>query len=617
MQEEKIIQINADAFDSDSPRDASTSAPVRFRRGDTITVDVLLSMRGVPISADGFRNATMEILDVGSVNSPSPRPLNLLMWRRLEEIETPEASADGLPLPGARHLRFTFTKEESAVERGEKWLRLYADFEGGKRVTFASGWIYVDDNFSADASALPLESPEFIGRSELEETYYSRAEMDELRGRLDSQFAGLSALASEASAHAAEAREFAAEAGTSGKSAGESAASAQSDAARAAEALSGAEGLKTAAAASAGSASESAALAGAYASELRGVSESVWSFGRLKAPREGMRLDGGVIKVPGSASKLLLSAPFSVGIIMDISDAGTPVNINWLIAGTNTPPGRGVDLHYIPSSGRYQFSYRTDMGYCTMIFPGQPAPSGLVGLVLTVSNEWMSYNENTGKGCLDVRLYINNVEAQRQVYAGELSGKTIPTQADWHIGGSASNVYVSSTEAAGSYGLYGDFHNAVIYDRVLSASEISAYHAGKVPVNPRMWLNRGAGLQWRDDSGGGLHGFAIRDGEECIRHDAYVMDDEMTWTSSGTKYVLSSTDKVLPDNCRFNAVLMSDTACSVSLKNGAGAEYANVTLAAGAPFDAGTFINTTDGKLSLTPSVPTATIKANLEIRRL
>ena len=384
---------------------------------------------------------------------------------------------------------------------------------------------------------------------------------------------------------------------------------------------------RTSASASATAASASAAKAAQSAKDAAETVElvaeklethvaDISSLQRLKAPREGMRLDGGVIKVPGSASKLLLSAPFSVGIIMDISDAGTPVNNNWLIAGTNTPPGRGVDLYYIPSSGRYQFSYRTDMGYCTMIFPSQPAPSGLVGLVLTVSNEWMSYNENTGKGCLDVRLYINNVEAQRQVYAGELSGKTIPTQADWHIGGSASNVYVSSTEAAGSYGLYGDFHNAVIYDRVLSASEISAYHAGKVPVNPRMWLNRGAGLQWRDDSGGGLHGFAIRDGEECIRHDAYVMDDEMTWTSSGTKYVLLSTEKVLPDNCRFNAVLMSDTACSVSLKNGAGAEYANVELEAGAPFDAGTFINTTDGKLSLTPSVPTVTIKTNLEIRR-
>ena len=607
MQEDNIILIHADASNLDSLRDLKTTAPLRFRRGDTVTIDALLKSGGSVSALNGFRNATLEILDIGKYNTPAPREINLLAWKRVESFESPAQNPDGTTHADAKHLRFVFSKEESLLEHGEKWLRLYADFEGGKRVTFASGWICVDENYGADASLTPMQSPEFIGRSELEELYYSRTEMEQIRAYLEAQTSYIQGKLGEVETFCADAESTKDEIVSKCEIAAQHASSALSAATTASDALQEIAAHSLNASNAASSATESA-------QKCLGMSEDLNRIRFMKKDRDGFQLNGGQLIVPTSINNtgMRTYAPFTIGItISDFKGWGEGTGTHRTIIGNHSYFPNGFLLAYEMSGKQLSIRYAEDSdGVQNVMYytvPNFTFDEGVNTLTVSISDEFAN-------GCLPITIRKNGKVLSGSHTAFGLKQAAFRAGGALRIGGSTT-YYVNSVSTGG---IEAKFSRFAFFGRVLTDDEIQAYETGEMPENPAMLLDGGAGAQWRDISGNGNHA-NLAFGEPCaVKHrDTFINNETMLWTASGTKYFLSSTEKILPDNCKFNVVLTASVDCSVVLKNGANIEYANIVLFAGVPEDLGSFINIDDGKISLRPSVSSVTINTNIEIRKL
>lgn len=165
----KII-LMADAASGDSPVDSRNLGPVKFRRGDDLAIEATFLQGGIVADMSAARKAVLEILDIGSMNSPDPRSVSLLMRRQIEEFGSPICDSEGRLNEGAEnqssHATFEFSNLETQISSGEKWLALRVEYEDGEKLTFASGWIFVDENFLSDPELLPIENPQYIKRDE-------------------------------------------------------------------------------------------------------------------------------------------------------------------------------------------------------------------------------------------------------------------------------------------------------------------------------------------------------------------------------------------------------------------------------------------------------------------
>ncbi len=176
MSDARTIKIFADAASADSPIDASTGGAVAFRRGGDLVVEALFLENGRVADLSGAVSAVLEILDVGAVNSPAPRTPVLLARCEVSEFSEPETAAGEAPSESSgRHARFGFTGLQTRIAPGEKWMSVYVEFGGGKRVFFSSGWIYVGENYLSEPGVEPLENPVYLKKSEAVETYAARS----------------------------------------------------------------------------------------------------------------------------------------------------------------------------------------------------------------------------------------------------------------------------------------------------------------------------------------------------------------------------------------------------------------------------------------------------------
>lgn len=174
----KII-LMADAASGDSPLDSRNLGPVKFRRGDDLVIEATFLQGGIVADMSAAQKAVLEVLDVGSMNSPDPRVVSLLMRKQVEEFGSPVCDSEGSLLEGAEnqspHATFEFSNLETQISSGEKWLSLRVEFEDGEKLTFASGWVFVDENFLSDPELLPIENPQYIKRDEASSLFLTRS----------------------------------------------------------------------------------------------------------------------------------------------------------------------------------------------------------------------------------------------------------------------------------------------------------------------------------------------------------------------------------------------------------------------------------------------------------
>ena len=170
MSNARKIVIMADAAISDSPIDSQTLGPVRFRRGDDLLVEATFLQNGIVADMSAAQGAVLEILDVGSMNAPDPRTVALLMRKEVVEFSNPICNSSGklnLEADGqVPHAVFKFSNIETQIASGERWLCLRVEFSDGSKLSFASGWIFVEENFLSDPELLPIENPQYIKRDE-------------------------------------------------------------------------------------------------------------------------------------------------------------------------------------------------------------------------------------------------------------------------------------------------------------------------------------------------------------------------------------------------------------------------------------------------------------------
>ena len=170
MSNARKIVIMADAAISDSPIDSQTLGPVRFRRGDDLLVEATFLQNGIVADMSAAQSAVLEILDVGSMNAPDPRTVALLMRKEVVEFSNPICDSSGkldLEADGqVPHAVFKFSNIETQIASGERWLCLRVEFSDGSKLSFASGWIFVEENFLSDPELLPIENPQYIKRDE-------------------------------------------------------------------------------------------------------------------------------------------------------------------------------------------------------------------------------------------------------------------------------------------------------------------------------------------------------------------------------------------------------------------------------------------------------------------
>ena len=170
MSNARKIVIMADAAISDSPIDSQTLGPVRFRRGDDLLVEATFLQNEIVADMSAAQSAVLEILDVGSMNAPDPRTVALLMRKEVVEFSNPICDSSGkldLEADGqVPHAVFKFSNIETQIASGERWLCLRVEFSDGSKLSFASGWIFVEENFLSDPELLPIENPQYIKRDE-------------------------------------------------------------------------------------------------------------------------------------------------------------------------------------------------------------------------------------------------------------------------------------------------------------------------------------------------------------------------------------------------------------------------------------------------------------------
>lgn len=175
MSNSRKIRIFADASNLGSAKNPETNDLINFRRGDSLEIGVAFLQNSKACDFSGAVSATLEILDVGGFNAVGPREVSLLMRRECSEFSRIES---GLPLEeiasgGLLHASFYFGQAETSVSAGEKWMRIFADFADGSRVTFASGWICVLENYSAEPNLLPLDNPRYYTKAQSDAAFLS------------------------------------------------------------------------------------------------------------------------------------------------------------------------------------------------------------------------------------------------------------------------------------------------------------------------------------------------------------------------------------------------------------------------------------------------------------
>ena len=143
------VRIIADLGVFDNPKNYLTNTPIYFRSGDSVRFDIVLFNNKKITDCSNIVSASFEIMDIGEINSPLPRVCKTLFKKTVFSDKMNKALTDEDISSGKCHFSIAMTSNESLVEDGNKYLKIYTHDNNGNRITFASGWIFVAPNFSA------------------------------------------------------------------------------------------------------------------------------------------------------------------------------------------------------------------------------------------------------------------------------------------------------------------------------------------------------------------------------------------------------------------------------------------------------------------------------------
>lgn len=134
-----IIRINADLKNFDSPTDYPSKAPVRFVQFDSLSIKVTLYEGGVIADCSNVDSITLEINDIGTVNSPLPRTPKCLLRKTISGEDINHYLDETGVENGLCHATFVLETGDTSIPVGEKWLQISVIGHDGSRSTYLRG----------------------------------------------------------------------------------------------------------------------------------------------------------------------------------------------------------------------------------------------------------------------------------------------------------------------------------------------------------------------------------------------------------------------------------------------------------------------------------------------
>lgn len=166
------IKLYADVAEFNSPTNAQTGKPLRFRRNDDITLDVVFFNSGKIANIDSVRKAVLEIIDIGDLNSPAPRSQKTLLRMEVDSDHIYKNFSEFDMEIGGAHVVFEISEGKSDIPEGPKWLRIYTIGKGSERTTFSAGWIEIEESYGDPCGEEQIFPPEKALTKDIADGYY-------------------------------------------------------------------------------------------------------------------------------------------------------------------------------------------------------------------------------------------------------------------------------------------------------------------------------------------------------------------------------------------------------------------------------------------------------------
>ncbi len=678
MLNERRIIILADASKDCAPTDLLNQGSVSFKRGDNLKIEAILLNKETLINPADLESVTLEVLDIGALNAPEPREVKLLMRKTVSDFCLPSKTEDGSFdfENGSSTAIFEFSSDETLVPKNPKWLRIVADGKNGKRVTFVSGWIFIEENFGSEPSIMPTKSP----------LYYDKAEIENIVSEIYERTLTLNPDGS-----VAEGKNLigANKILTSDNfSLGNFPQEIESLDARYNASLEMGEGLVGKTYTNKNSSSISV--------------DEVWLERKVnKSLEEKVEIKSEEALADISAQKdsaiTELSAKISEELNLGLNKFEKEIQrglekfdeaLENAIPIVDAEGLVGVQTKRIDESLRRFKSigeFITDGGYAVQISSSEAIsfemPFTICG---TIKVEAFKSGDTLSSPPFVLAKDGNNYS--RFVFD--------PTQADangrcslWNTvtGGSRNKIALPDIKLGEYLSFVCVFNNLNKSKIILNKIELSKFDSNDIgtfpegiagrfkigtvietgastgrfaysrikffnfdiseadsPYTPEQYcegideppelLKATSGKRCMLSLEDSASGYLLRDKSVNQRHllitpnypsyhtnekDEFVNNCTDVWTATGSKMLFHATQKVLPDNCQIDASFTADVACTLTVKNGAGTAIGSLNLSANIPQNLTTFFNMSDGKLMLTSSIANVTIKSNLKIRKL
>jgi len=252
-------------------------------------------------------------------------------------------------------------------------------------------------------------------------------------------------------------------------------------------------------------------------------------------------------------------------------------------------------------------------------------PAGRHAVALTVNNAWRG--GTTGQ--LDTALYVDtpNVASSGTVLSSgatsfDFSGGNATLPLAIHVASSYASSTTASTVPLRISRIM-RFNSVLPAARQSSGYSIEQFMAGEEPpasMMPVLWLESRQGNQWRNRISSTAH--AVIEGAAYTLESPSVNVNTLTWAADGTaKAFLSSTNNVIPANCKITVSAMSTATVDIIVTDGAASPTTLITtqtLTANVWREVGTAFVATACKLAIDPaSSITGSISVQVKIEPL
>jgi len=170
------IRIAADLRGNEPPRLYGTRDGVKLKSGDCAVFEFLLLNGGALADISGIASVSLEILDIGEPNSPSPRAVKVLASKSKTSSGLNSLSSASDFANGQCSVSFALSSSETLFGDGFRWLSLAAYSSEGEKTTFAQGWIEVFEQYSSDSPDPAVPESSIVRRDYAEASYMKKSE---------------------------------------------------------------------------------------------------------------------------------------------------------------------------------------------------------------------------------------------------------------------------------------------------------------------------------------------------------------------------------------------------------------------------------------------------------